>query len=220
MKVYCVQRLVRDVQIDARWDKHPWIEISPLLLDHYMGGQPDHFPDVRAKLAYDDDALYVIFQVEDSYVCARKGSYQEQVCEDSCVEFFFTPGGDISYGYFNLEVNCGGTALFHHQMRRQVADVPVSVEDFSQVQIAHTLPKIVEPEITKSTTWVVEYSLPFVILAKYAPFTQPDSGVVWRANFYKCADQSSHPHWLTWAPVGLILPDFHRPEYFGRLVFG
>jgi hypothetical protein len=212
--------LKHPIQLDARWEKYPWNEIQPLKLEHYMGEKPEHFPGVDTRLAYDEDALYIIFRVEDRFVCARSKNYQERVCEDSCVEFFFTPGKNRSHGYFNLEVNCGGTAFFHHQKGRQVADLPVSSADFGQIQIAHTLPKIVDPEITESTIWVVEYSLPFAVLGKYAPLTQPCSGVIWHANFYKCADGSSHPHWLTWSTVDMPGPDFHRPEFFGRLVFG
>ena len=98
-------------------------------------------------------------------------------------------------------------------------DVPVSNPDFRRVQIAHSLPEVINPEISKSTTWVVEYRLPLKILGKYAPVTKPAPGVIWYANFYKCADGSSHPHWLTWSKVDQPDPDFHRPEYFGRLVF-
>jgi hypothetical protein len=220
MKSYPVRRLATPIQVDAHWEKHPWVGIPSLVMDHHMGEVPNHFPVVEARLAYDDDAIYAIFRVDDRYVCARKRSYQERVCEDSCVEFFFTPGEDIAGGYFNLEVNCGGTALFHHQQGRQVEDLAVSAVDFEQIKIAHTLPKIIDTEITESITWVVEYCLPFSILANYASLAQPASGVVWRANFYKCADESSHPHWVTWAPVNVPVPDFHRPEFFGSLVFG
>jgi hypothetical protein len=48
---------------------------------------------------------------------------------------------------------------------------------------------------------------------------KPGPGVTWRANFYKCADKTSHPHWLTWAPVNYPKPKFHLPEYFGRIEF-
>jgi len=47
----------------------------------------------------------------------------------------------------------------------------------------------------------------------------PAPGVAWRANLNKCADGMSHPHWLTWAPVGVPRPDLHRPEFFGILEF-
>ena len=114
-EMYKVERLSGPVIIDANWDKLPWNDIQPLVIDNYMGDEPDHKPQVQAKLAYDDQAIYVIFQVEDKYVRAVAKGYQGSVYMDSCVEFFFTPGGDVKKGYFNLETNCGGTALFHFQ---------------------------------------------------------------------------------------------------------
>jgi hypothetical protein len=219
MSVYSVTRWNGPINIDAQWEKDPWARVSPLRLEHHMGNIPKHFPAVEAKLAYDETRIYLIFRVNDRYVCARKESFQERVCEDSCVEFFFTPGDDISDGYFNLEVNCGGTALFHHQKGRGIADTAITRLDFRQVSIAHSLPKKIDPEIAEPVTWAVEYSLPVSILANYAPVSQPEPGVIWRANLYKCADGSSHPHWLTWALVEAPSPDFHRPECFGRLVF-
>jgi hypothetical protein len=208
------------MQVDAKWEKYPWMELPALVLTHHMGDKPDHFPRVQVRLAYDAAAIYVIFRVADRYVRALTQNYQDAVFFDSCVEFFFTPGEDVRQGYFNLEMNCGGTTLFHHQTGRRQNDVAVSAADFAQVQVAHTLPKIVHPEIEKSVIWVVEYCLPFKILARYASVARPSTGVVWRANFYKCADASSHPHWLSWSPVKAPEPDFHRPEYFGQLVFG
>ncbi len=174
---------------------------------------------MEAKIAYDTVAMYVIFQVQDRYVRALSQNYQDPVFEDSCVEFFFTPGADLSQGYFNFEINCGGTALFHHQKGRKVDDVPVSPADFERVQIAHTMPNIVNPEIKESLTWVVEYRLPFAIMSSYAQVNAPTPGTSWRANLYKCADGSSHPHWLTWSHIDTPAPDFHRPEFFGHLVF-
>ena len=40
-----------------------------------------------------------------------------------------------------------------------------------------------------------------------------------RANFYKCGDNTTKKHYLTWNPVKTKNPDFHRPEYFGLLNF-
>ena len=219
MKIYKVLQLTRNLTVDAHWQKTPWSEVAALEIAAYSGKEPAHLPRVQAKLAYDATALYVIFRVEDRYVRATAQNYQDEVFKDSCVELFVTPGEDVSLGYFNLEVNCGGTALFHHQKGRHIEDVPVSAADFSQVQIAHTLPKRVEPEIEEPLTWVVEYRLPLTTLHDYAHIDLPSTGTIWRANLYKCADGSSHPHWLSWAPIDLPEPDFHRPKFFGQLVF-
>jgi hypothetical protein len=65
----------------------------------------------------------------------------------------------------------------------------------------------------------VEYTLPFSILEKYMKVDLPMPGKKWRANFYKCGDKTSHPHWLTWAPVEFPKPNFHLPGFFGMLIF-
>ncbi len=219
MPIYPVTHLRCPLPIDACWGKSAWAEMPALTLSHFMGSRPAHFPAVQARLAYDAEALYVIFRVEDRYVRALARAYQDEVYKDSCVELFFTPGEDIAQGYFNLEMNCGGVALFHHQRGRGVEDVPVLPADFAALQVAHSLPERVDPEITAALHWVVEYRLPLAILRPYAPVAAPAQGVQWRANFYKCADGSSHPHWLTWSAVQAPEPDFHRPEFFGRLIF-
>ena len=33
-------------------------------------------------------------------------------------------------------------------------------------------------------------------------------------NLYKCGDNLSHPHFLSWQPIDTPQPDFHRPEFF------
>jgi hypothetical protein len=57
-------------------------------------------------------------------------------------------------------------------------------------------------------------------MEKYSTFVKPAPGVKWRANLYKCADATSHPHWLTWSKVDYNRPNFHLPDYFGELEFG
>jgi hypothetical protein len=216
---YNVTKVPNFSSIDGGWDSEPWNTIKPVDLVNYMGDEPEHFPKTQAKVAYDNSAIYVKFRVEDQYVKAVHNKNQDPVYKDSCVEFFFTPGTDIKKGYFNLEMNCGGTMLFHHQVVPRKGAVAISNEDIQQIPVAASLPKLVDPEISEKTTWQVTYRIPFSILKKYHDFDDPVPGTIWRANFYKCADETSHPHWLTWAPIDNPTPDFHRPEYFGKLEF-
>ncbi len=216
---YKVKRLLKPFEIDAVWEKAPWTDVKPLIVNRYMGEKPEHFPGVQAKLVYDDDAIYVIWRVEDRYIRSVAQKYQDAVYKDSCVEFFLTPNNNTSQGYFNLEINCGGTALFNFQKqpRKDVIQIPESY--FLQVQIAHTLPEISDPEISEAKVWTVEYRIPFSVLKNFSVFNKPVQGSTWRANFYKCADNSSHPHWLTWALVDYPKPNFHLPAFFGELYF-
>ena len=217
--VYGVTRLTEPVEIDGRWDKPAWEKIKPLVINQHMGKEPVHRPGIQAKLAWDDNSLYIIYRVEDRYVRAVAKQYQDPVCRDSCVEFFFTPGPNLGLSYFNIEINCGGTMLFWWHPEGKEG-IPVAAEDGDRVEIGHSLPQTVDPEIVEPTVWTLEYRLPFAVVEKYCPdASKPASGVIWKANLYKCADATSHPHWLTWSFVDHPTPKFHVPECFGTLRF-
>ena len=218
-KTYKVRRVSGPLEMDANWHKPVWQNIEPIMLQYHMGDKPDHFPEVQAKVAYDEQNIYLIWQVKDQYVKAVASEHQGPVFRDSCVEFFFIPDGLEGLEYFNLEMNCGGTMLFHHQEYNKPERVNVSPEDIARMTVAHSMPRLIPDEIEEKTTWYLEYTIPFEILRNYYQFQFPEAGSVWRANFYKCADHTSHPHWLTWSQVNNPEPKFHLPQFFGKLIF-
>ena len=217
--IYKVSPISEVSGFSNEWEDPAWKEIQYASINNYMGDKPDHFPETRVKVAYDENAICVKFKVNDRYLKAIHTNHQDPVYKDSCVEFFFTPGEDVSEGYFNLEMNCIGTMLFHHQKIPRKDAVSIEKSDIDQVQVITSLTGPIDPEKEEEVTWLVSYKIPFSVLKNYHNFDNPRPGTVWRANFYKCGDDTSHPHWLTWAPIDNPTPDFHRPEFFGELHF-
>jgi hypothetical protein len=216
---YRVRRMKDNPTIDADWDKAAWRGVPPVILEYYMGEEPAHQPKVQAKAAYDDHFLYVIWKVEDRFVLARRTKHQQDVYRDSCVELFFTPGGvPEERGYLNLETNCVGVKLFGAHIVGG-RDKKFTAEDFESVATASSLKGPIDREMVQPTPWTLEYRIPLGLLQRHVKIERPGPGVTWRANFYKCADDSSHPHWLTWSPVTNAKPSFHLPKYFGILAF-
>lgn len=213
-----VRRLRAPFAAGADWNHPLWQEIPSELIGNYMGEKPGHFPKTEVKIAYEETAICVMFRVEDRYVRAVAAEHQDSVCGDSCVEFFFTPGPDVSKGYFNFEMNCGGTILFHFNPEpRKKIEIPK--DDCEKIVKTHSLPRIVDPEVKEGLPWSVAFSIPIDLLSNYCQVDRPKRGDLWRANFYKCADHTSHPHWLTWSWVAYLKPNFHLPESFGLLDF-
>jgi len=207
------------LDINADWNKEVWKNTDEMILDNFMGEKPAHFPKTKVKLRYDENNIYVIFKVEDKYFKAVAKETNGRVWEDSCVEFFFSPGPDIDRGYFNMEANSKGVFLFQYHLNNGEINEFVSDQDCNKIDIAHSLERNAEQEIVEPLEWRIEYSIPISVLAKYIKVEKPGPGTRWRANFYKCADKTSHPHWLTWAPVNYPQPKFHLPEFFGQLNF-
>lgn len=207
--------------INSLWNDNAWNMSEAGEIIHFRHEGSDHRPKTIFRLSYSDNGISGIFFVEDRYVRCVHSGYMAPVYKDSCVEFFVRPYG--SKGYFNFEFNCGGSMLCSYitdQTRTPEGFkefVPLSEKDLQSVQIFHSLPGIITEEITDPVTWILEFFIPFEVLEKYAGKFGNLSGQIWTANFQKCGDSTSHPHWASWQPLPEL--NFHLPDSFGKITF-
>ena len=166
-------------------------------------------PEVRLAIAHDGRALLIRFDVEEDNPRAVTTENNGPVWEDSCVEFFVQEPG--SPFYFNVETNCIGVGLAAKR-RSRTECTHFDEARMARVRRRSSLPK--EPvDIRERTSWSLELEVPFDLVSD-------GSGVPPRlqANFYKCGDKTAVPHFLSWNPVEVPAPDFHRPDFFGTLI--
>lgn len=172
------------------------------------------FPD-RPKVSFDmaasDSHLFVKFNVEGSGLKAEFGRTNDPVWQDSCVEIFI--GDADGKGYCNFEVNCIGALLSAHQERKEVNVTPITEEDARRIIRYASAGSEPFAEKEGEHRWTLTIGVPWDYLGYDGP---PES---LRANLYKCADGSRRPHYLCWAPIETPTPNFHCPEYFGKLEF-
>lgn len=216
---YRAVKLEQRIRIDGDWDKPAWQAADILKIEHPMGDIPKFTPRVEARMTYDADNAYVIFRVRDRFVRSVVQEKNGNVSGDSCVEFFFAPDPAKPQCYFNLEINAGGTPLIFYITKPMSGLTPLREDDIEQIEIAHSLPRVVYPELEDAVTWTIECRIPFVMLEKYATMVRPSPGVTWKANFYKTGSRTSSPNYLTWSPVVFSRPNFHLPAQFGLLRF-
>lgn len=171
-------------------------------------------PEVKFNIAYGDSEIYIKYYVREAHTKAEKSRTNEMVCEDSCVEFFVSPAADGIY--YNFEFNPIGTALMgsghgRHDSARADAAVVDGIRRLTTM--GH------EPfaEISGDIHWSLTLAIPLTTFFHHK--VDSLAGRSFRANFYKCGDKLSNPHFVTWNPVGTEKPDYHRPEYFGLLKF-
>lgn len=195
--------------------------IEPVLIDNYREEGSSHKPLCKAKLAYNCTGIIGLFEVDDKFVVSRNTQYNSMVCSDSCVEFFCKPNDSI--GYFNFEFNCCGVLRTSY-----IVDPERSSNGFKEwfllpedigkkVSVKSLFNNSIDCEIVEPTNWHVWFFIPFEIMEKFIGVANPEMSNTWRGNFYKCADESSHPHWGSWNPVSEL--NFHAPQDFGILKF-
>lgn len=171
-------------------------------------------PGVRFNIAWGENEIYIKYYVRESNVKAEKSKTNEMVCEDSCVEFFVSPSDDGLY--YNLEFNPIGTALMgsghgRHDSTRADARIVDGIRRLTSMGDAPF------GEISGDLKWTITLAIPLETFFHHK--TGSLKGKSFRANFYKCGDKLSNPHFVTWNPVGTEKPDYHRPEHFGILKF-
>jgi hypothetical protein len=220
-----VNYLVRPTQVSSAgqpdWNAPTWAVAETLEIENFRSEGSSHRPQTSARLLYDAHGIHGIFSVRDRFVRCIRTNYMDQVWKDSCVEFFVQPKADK--GYFNFEFNCGGAFLCCYitdparapEGFKSFVRVPKSVAE--KVRCNATLPKRVDPEVQEPVNWSLQFFIPFVMLEEFVGPIGPVAGQTWRGNFFKCADESSHPHWASWAPVDEL--NFHLPRCFGNLQF-
>lgn len=206
----------------ATGERIDWTGVPSLAVDWFHPASGSHRPTTTVQLLADDDALAVRFAVEDRWVRSVVTGDGGMVCRDSCVEVFLQPPG--CPGHVNIEVNAGGTvhASLVGDPRRDAAGDFLACRMFTAEQMATiarrgSLPPVVDPPDPEPCTWTLEMRVPVATLAAVTGVAVATTGT-WRGNCFKCGDETPHPHWACWAPVGERL-DFHQPEAFGTWTF-
>lgn len=184
------------------------LEANPI--DTVNWNEFPYMPEVSFKIAHSDKAVAVMFEVSEDNVKAVTTESNGPVWEDSCVEFFIKH--PVKPGYMNIEINCIGTALAAYRTSRNDAS-HFPEEKIASIRRVCSLPHEPVDIHEKGKKWWLIEVVPFELLGIEG---KPES---LRANFYKCGDKCETMHFLSWNPIGIPQPDFHRPDFFGEIRF-
>jgi hypothetical protein len=171
-------------------------------------------PEVLFSIGYSGHEIMLKYYVTEECFKAEKTESNQNVFEDSCVEFFLSPAADGIY--YNMEFNGIGTCLFGAGTSRadSLRADPRLIERIRRKTSAGEMPV---SERKGKFTWTITIAVPLDVFFHHKIKTF--DGKTFRANFYKCGDKLSVPHFMTWSPVKTTKPDFHRPEFFGMIRF-
>jgi hypothetical protein len=170
-------------------------------------------PDLKFRIGHIKNEIWLKYYVTEKNILARETRTNGDVYKDSCVEFFISLDGE---NYYNFEFNCIGTIHIGYGIGREKR-TPIKPEIAERIEIASSLGNQPFAEKSGNFQWEMIIRIPIECFA----FDKIKSieGKKATANFYKCGDETSEPHFVTWNPIGTENPDYHCPEYFGKVEF-
>ena len=190
-------------------------------------------PEVNLHLAHDGRNMLFEWHVSEDCIRAEAQADGGHVWEDSCVECFLQlPRSSLPLGsaknsstpqlpnsptpYYNIECNCAGRLLVGYGPDRHHREL-LPAEVMAAITREPSLGSEPRPLTDGHCEWTLGLSVP---LATFIHDAMPTlSGMQARANFYKCGDCLTRPHFLTAFPIRLPKPDFHCPQFFQPIVF-
>jgi len=192
MKTYTIKRF-----------NNNWDDIEYLAVDNVEWTR-DYGIRAKMQIAYDDSKLYLHMIANEDDIRNELYGNEDRICDDSCMEIFFK----VDERYFNFEVNFN--CKYFVGIGKSREDNIRIVDDF----------KFLNARSSKTSDgWQIYYEIPYEFINKYASDFKPVKGYKMKANCYKCGDLCKHEHYITWNKVEWPTPDYHRPEYFGEMVF-
>lgn len=166
-------------------------------------------PDTKIRVARSGGYLAISYLVEGKDLRATEMEDGGHSWEDSCCEFFVAPGDGF---YYNVETTCIGSVLMARGRNRYERD-KFPVEKTGRIIRYSTLPHEKHEIAGEIVRWRLDILIPLDLIG-LDPLPAEVS-----CNFYKCGDLTATPHFVSWSPIKTVKPDFHLPEFFGRMIF-
>lgn len=159
-------------------------------------------------IAHTRSSILLKYFIKDDFFSSIEREINADVNKDNCVEFFI---GFADDAYYNIEFNCLGVGkVGYGRSRSDRKLLPVAVIEKIAVDKNLTHKK-------DGFDWEILLTIPkdVFIYDDINLFT----GLICKANFYKCGDDLPNKDFLVWNQIINNEPDFHKPEFFGEIVF-
>lgn len=198
MYTYQIQRAKKE---KISFSDAVWTGCTAAKVDRINWKEWEYAPKTECKMIANEDGIYVKF-LSDEIPYSIYREFNGHTCRDSCVELFINFSPAQCEEYLNFEVNSDGVMYLGFGKaaeRGPVADVDPGIFRIEA-----------EP---RNDGWGVMFFIPFSFVQRFYGET---IGNRFAGNLYKCGNRTPKPHYLSWAPIDIAKPDFHRPDYFGE----
>lgn len=210
-------RTDKPVKLDGKLDDPVWAAATSTgLFVNTMTGAAAPIAS-EAKLAWDDQFLYVAFDNKDDDVWSSLKARDEKLWTQEAVEVFIDANGD-GKDYVEIQVNPNG-AIFDSYLpgyRENQNDWNSGTK--AAVAVSGTVGK----RDDKDSGWTVEIAVPWADTkgkGKYDLRLPPKPGDTWRINLFRLDMPREKPQVAAGWSAPLV-GDFHRLNRFGALIFG
>ncbi len=183
------------------------IENAPRVdVDCFRLGEPGYEPKTTAAVVFLPGRGFLArMESEETELKADCREEDGDTYKDSCLEWFINFAPEKTDCYLNFEANPIGTLHCKYGNDCRRITLPADVErPRAECRIF-------------ADRWRADYFISLNSIRQIFGRDHFEKGDVLRGNFFKCGDETAHPHFGMWSPVECEDLDFHTPAFFGEL---
>lgn len=212
---YEVRRATGPINIDGLMNEPAWEAASPPAELHGLWeSQTGPRQATRARLLWDDNYLYVGYDVEDIDITAQYTQQDDPVYLDDAVEIFINPRPEQIGLYYGLEMNAR-TVYYDYLLHE--ARIFVKQFDMKGLRVATNLRGTLNVRGDADEGWTLEVAIPWSNFEDMA--RRPTVGTTWKAQLNRWDGVQPDRRMSIWSDPLQERPQPHVPARFGDLLF-
>ena len=212
---YEVHRARTAPRIDGKLDDAAWAAARPVTFVFPWPDQTGAPQTTTARLAWDNDNLYVGYDCVDSDITALFTAHDDPTYRDDAVEIFIAPPG-VRNLYFGLEMNVRAVLYdYLYPFPQRI----MKNYNLPGVQLATAIKGTLNAAGDQDQGWSLEVAIPWRAFADLTDNPVPKIGDRWIANMNRWDGTQPNRRLSQWSDSGQARPDPHYPDRFGQLLF-
>jgi hypothetical protein len=213
---YEVRRAPSPINVDGVLDDAAWEHASVAAELHGLWDlQTGPRQATRARLLWDDNYLYLAYDVDDIDITAQYLNRDEPVYQDDAVEIFINPRPNQTSLYFGLEMSA--REVIYDYVLYADARIFVKQYDMQGLLLETNLRGTMNVRDDSDAGWTLEVAIPWGNFDSMA--RRPSVGQAWKFQLNRWDGVQPNRRMSIWSDPLQTRAEPHVPARFGNLVF-
>lgn len=222
--VFKVSRATEEIVVDGKLSEEIWKTAEARTLEYfYRADQPDDRQRTTLRMLWDDENLYLFYQMEDKYLTARETERDGQPYFDDCAEVFFIPvpeGLDTHFGYELNLYKASNDFVYFNEFYNGRSGILKTFNPEFKVEV--TYDGTLNDHSDEDRGWTMELAIPISSFDGLGKFVPVKSGNRWSflaVRQDRNDSEGNRRSTSTIFPIGNIDKNVHQPNRFGLMEF-
>ena len=222
--IFKINKTTQPIVVDGKMNEEAWSKTEKRDFDYfYRIEKPDDRQITTLRMLWDDENLYLFYDMKDKYLTVRETNRDGQPYFDDCAELFLITAPDSLDTHFGYELNLNKASNDFIYFNNFYAGEDVVFKDFDpDFEVEVTYNGTLNDNSDIDLGWTMEIAIPMANFGKLGDVVPAESGNRWA---FLAVRQDRNDHEGTRRSTSTIFPIYdlsknvHQPNRFGLLEF-